>query len=125
MRLLKQNNQGTHVFQAVKEFRLSELRSEIQVQEHFVNWNAQALDDITEDVIFVHQNPDDKPNSKGDIIYYYSTSFSGREYHLAIDEMDLDELFVRAVKAEEDGYFEFASVPADKEEMFRKVKKTV
>ena len=108
MKLLKKNEEGTHKFQSsVNEFLLSELNAEIKVQEHFVNWHAHALDDITEDVTFSRVDVGD------DVVdmFYYVTSFKDRDYHLCIDELGQDEIIVRAAKAEEDGYYQWPDVP--------------
>ena len=102
MSILKRNAAGTWKFDSsLKVLKLSQVK-ELKHEEHFVNWKASVLDDVEEDFEFHFDS-----KAENEPMYYYSGRQGDNHYHLCIDEMDLDELYVRAVKEDEEGYFEF------------------
>jgi hypothetical protein len=72
-------------------------------EDHYVNWKASVLDGLEGDFELTASNDARDPE-----IVYYHGKFNGRDYHVSIDDMDDDEIFVRAVVGDEiDGYFDF------------------
>lgn len=103
MKLIKRDSKAcTHTL--VKDLPVV-LLSDIMLlrnEEHYVNWKASVLNDLEGDFELTASND---PRDPGMI--YYHGKFNDKDYHVSIDDLDDDEIFVRAVVAEEDGYFDF------------------